>query len=969
MTPATAPLVMRRRLVSRAAAPPVDALQDPLRAALEQVFAHYCDVLAERLDRVPETHLRAFVDMLGASPEPAVPAHAPLVFKAARAPASAPVPVVPKFTEVAAPPAAGDTEPVVFQTVEDLEVLRAEFAKSFAVDGARGVIAQAQGVVSAEGLAPGATILSHAVPLVRAMHVGHRSLLGAPDLASVLVQVEMGHVGAMPPNATVEWGIGSPAGFVALTPLRDTTAGLAQSGEIAFDAPPPFAAVSMCGTESCWLTCRLRSSDAMHAAPGSAPAPATITRLRLSARRALEDALPDAALSGRMPLDLTRDFYPFGERPRFGDVFYLASKSFGIGNAQVVLHIRLTNPADAAPDASPIAPVTRDGEPRVVWESHTRSGWQALAAEDRTHALTNDATVSFTLPGDAAQGVIGNVESGWLRARLVSGSYATGRRVIESLAIPADAPPSIASIRATMSLNVGPVEPERIVVDDNLEETCFDPAATHGRLALTPFPASEVAGLALYLGVKAAPTQLAGRMLSLYMGLAPCEGRAVYRDDAAAARTMRWQVRGTDGWRECAVVDRTGGLRRPGFVSVHVGNDVARWHGAVFDQQAELVWLRLVTGEPAATCAASASASAAMAIRQIVLNAVPAVQAIRLERELLGSGNGRPAQTLRTARRPVVGDVRLDVREGDGGLARDWVRWQCVDDLSASDHDARAFVLDRLTGTVRFGDGRHGRIPPAGGNNIRISYSAGGGARGNRPPHAIAQLRTTIPYVESVTNCDPATGGQDTESEVSLRRAALARLRHRDRAVCADDYADLALRASPEVMRAMCRGGRDLSRADSRAHSARGAVSVVIVPDVAAAEPQPALALLARVKTYLEARAPAGVELILLGPAYLRVAVDAELAVAPNASSERVIAACEARVNAFLHPLTGGAGGDGWAFGKEPHASDLLAALDEIDGIDHVRALRLRFEADARDLRRSGDFLVSAGRHTIRASR
>jgi hypothetical protein len=82
-----------------------------------------------------------------------------------------------------------------------------------------------------------------------------------------------------------------------------------------------------------------------------------------------------------------------------------------------------------------------------------------------------------------------------------------------------------------------------------------------------------------------------------------------------------------------------------------------------------------------------------------------------------------------------------------------------------------------------------------------------------------------------------------------------------------------------------------------------------------------------------------------------------------------VIAACEARVNAFLHPLTGGAGGDGWAFGKEPHASDLLAALDEIDGIDHVRALRLRFEADARDLRRSGDFLVSAGRHTIRASR
>jgi hypothetical protein len=133
--------------------------------------------------------------------------------------------------------------------------------------------------------------------------------------------------------------------------------------------------------------------------------------------------------------------------------------------------------------------------------------------------------------------------------------------------------------------------------------------------------------------------------------------------------------------------------------------------------------------------------------------------------------------------------------------------------------------------------------------------------------------------------------------------------------------------------------------------------------------PQPTLALLAAVKRYLEARTPAGVELVLAGPLYVQVCVDAELAVSADASPERVRVACAARLDACLHPLTGGEAGRGWYFGVEPHASDLLACLDAVDGIETVRALRLRFVEPEPGARARGDFLVCAGSHVIRASR
>ena len=60
----------------------------------------------------------------------------------------------------------------------------------------------------------------------------------------------------------------------------------------------------------------------------------------------------------------------------------------------------------------------------------------------------------------------------------------------------------------------------------------------------------------------------------------------------------------------------------------------------------------------------------------------------------------------------------------------DGQRWVQVKDLDHSGPNDAHFVLDRESGTIRFGDGRHGRRPPA-GSSIQATYRYGGSAEGN----------------------------------------------------------------------------------------------------------------------------------------------------------------------------------------------------------------------------------------------
>src|SRR2546422_10884578 len=109
---------------------------DPASGAIDRVggavigaFAHLAATVVERLNRAPDKNFLAFVDLLGAAPLPPQPARAPLAFSlAAASPTDA---VVPAGTRVAAPPAEGEKEPILFETERELVVTAARLDSVF----------------------------------------------------------------------------------------------------------------------------------------------------------------------------------------------------------------------------------------------------------------------------------------------------------------------------------------------------------------------------------------------------------------------------------------------------------------------------------------------------------------------------------------------------------------------------------------------------------------------------------------------------------------------------------------------------------------------------------------------------------------------------------------------------------------------------------------------------------------------
>jgi hypothetical protein len=207
----------------------------------------------------------------------------------------------------------------------------------------------------------------------------------------------------------------------------------------------------------------------------------------------------------------------------------------------------------------------------------------------------------------------------------------------------------------------------------------------------------------------------------------------------------------------------------------------------------------------------------------ILLNTTPAINAESIGEEILGSSNGTKNQRFTLTRAPVLPDVQIEVLErevrdqdrvADAALPRQaraagedhatWVAWQRVESFYGAGAESRWYVLDQAYGIVLFGDGKAGKIPPPGIDNIRAARSrTHHGQIGNVLPRTITELRSTqgpLANVDRVLNREAAGGGYDTETIDRVKRRGPQVIKHRARAVAQEDYQWLALEA-PGVAR------------------------------------------------------------------------------------------------------------------------------------------------------------------------
>jgi predicted phage baseplate assembly protein len=198
-------------------------------------------------------------------------------------------------------------------------------------------------------------------------------------------------------------------------------------------------------------------------------------------------------------------------------------------------------------------------------------------------------------------------------------------------------------------------------------------------------------------------------------------------------------------------------------------------------------------------------------------------------------------------------------------------------------------------------------------------------------------LRSSIPYIARVENREAARGGVDGETVEEAKTRAPIALRAQERAVTARDYEELARRAAPETARIAC-------LAADAAESGDNAVRVLVVPQAVPdrggrlrfEQLVPGDELLGRVTSFLDDRRPLGTRLAVGPPFYQGVTVVATLHAFRAAKADHVRDDALNALYSYLDPLTGGAHGTGWPFGRPLRAGEIFAALQRVPGVELV---------------------------------
>ena len=221
----------------------------------------------------------------------------------------------------------------------------------------------------------------------------------------------------------------------------------------------------------------------------------------MSARWQVNESPVAAAYATAGALDLTRDFYPFGDHPRFNDVFYVASDAFGNPRSSVALNVTLTNPASGRGNSS-LPRVTKAGQPVVKWEHWDGRHWAELVVRDETGALTEERTGAVHHTG-VDEDRFGQRRRTLGAARLVGGDYglaerlefsdagaigAFRRRWLRRRFRPSVCPPWSSA---------GPSAPEAVVTNNNLVLDEIEIGTD-----FSPFQSARVSHPALYLGFR-----------------------------------------------------------------------------------------------------------------------------------------------------------------------------------------------------------------------------------------------------------------------------------------------------------------------------------------------------------------------------------------------------------------------------------------------------------------------------------
>lgn len=740
----------------------------------------------------------------------------------------------------------------------------------------------------------------------------------------------------------------------------------------------PVDPVEYGGVTGYWIRCRAAVLDAHTEAVQLAKVQfdRVVMKSDFASPEADDGMRPDLLLANDAQLDAEEEGLPFGDFFAPFGMFYISSReSFTKRGANVTVRFRLGfEPHRYVPERPPQInwklimrrheiekidvpdPVTIS---LVQWEYWNGEAWAILPVSQEARQMFSSpwegrqtVELNFVCPEDIEPTAVNAVENYWIRARIVQVRNAYSPDALYYS-------PLVDQLRIRYGYDAPIRPPQHLMIENHLQREDRTAEAASGAVPVRPFQTLEGSSPYLLLGFDSPPER---GPIQLYFHLKP---RAAAEADIPF---MEWEyLRNTGGqpvWAPLPAADGTNGFTHGGIVQFAGPHDFAEQ--TLFG--ATRCWIRAVNRD--GRYDRDEEAGNVPRVLDMLLNTTLVVQQRTVRNEMpqrietYDTADEQWSSYYVLSEAPVLSeevwvdetaaltddDVRrleqdgeeLDViRDTEGRIMRVWVKYREVGHFLASGPDDRHYRMDRATGRLYFGDGIAGRMPERdAADAVRVTYAAGGGARGNVPAGAIASMQDAVAFVEGVTNRYPASGGCDAGTVEEAIMRGPRRFAHYNRAVTAEDFEWLAREAHPNVAKVKC-----LPNVNAKLEKQPGAVTVVVLPRTGGGDGAHFQEMKRDIEARLLERAAAHIafpgNIQVIEPARLEIGIVARVWVRSLEDVVPVEKEILRKLEAFLDPITGNADGRGWEIGQHVHPSMFYALLKSIGPVVHIPRLSM----------------------------
>ncbi|GFO97062.1 hypothetical protein ig2599ANME_1260 [groundwater metagenome] len=1017
---------------------------DKYSNALMRIFARMMEIIIQRLNKVPDKNFLTFLDMVGTSLFPPRVAGAPLTFTMTKGETK--YRKIPAGTQVATAQTK-EKEAIVFETTKDLTIISPKRVGAVSLSPDDDKWTDQTAVLS--GNTTEAVVLFKGKELIpHRLYLGDSELFSFKEKAVITLDITLKADIAQAVPWEVKWYCFdenlAPKSLDVAAITDQKVASLLKNGRIIFE---PLGGIS----EKTLTEKDQKKSWTKHWIYAELNTP--IPKEKLPLIKTIKASVsitpgspvsPDIAFFNNIPIDLTKDYFPFGERPKFNDTFYIGSKEvFSKKDAWLTLTFTFSEGVDS-PNTENI---------KLVWEFWDRDSWKTIYEttrvgvsgdkgdykfSDNTNAFTFKATpqnkesaVKFICPKIEEKEINGE-KNHWVRVRIIDGNYGkdasydeisidagkgTGKiksrdkivtgsetkfktelgkgdsitaagqtktitgisndtSLIIDSAFKSDLtseteftikktgwiyrqltykPPSVSKLKLEYSFNLSNKDLQAVLTYNDFTYRDETEACKDYNKTFTPFQPVTDTQQAVYL---AFDQDISTLPVTIFFPLLENMFTVVMNPASYNPPVVAWEYWTGKTWSLLSVEDGTRNLTKMEMMQFLAPDDVKKRY--CFEFETEYYWIRARLDK--------GNYENLPRLKGIYTNTVWAYNRITVNSEILGTCNGKTSQVFNFSHFPVlpgqkvmVREISLteeekstvrfeegkdaieDIKDNDGNVIGYWVKWHEKNHFYSSGPNSRHYIIDRNKGTITFGDGERGMIPPAEKDNIRCSYQYGGGLKGNDVGvRSITKLKTAFPFIESVTNHEDSDGGGDQENLDWLRERGPQTIKHRDRAVTYEDFEWLVREASPKVARVKC-----LPTTDPGKNFRPGWITMIIVLDEREnPKPLPTQGLINEIQEYIFNRTSTYLtaypsQINLIGPGYIQVGVEVKVHFTSIGDAKIIEGRIIDNLKRFFHPLIGGPEKKGWDFGKNVYISEVYEVIENTDGVDYVGELFL----------------------------